>query len=78
MFNGSAGNRKTMSVCQSVACALKCNAKAPHDRVLWHPFLVATSNVAFFTLLTFLLHFLPALLVDTALRLSGNKAWYVV
>lgn len=73
VFNASAAHRRTLSVCESIECALKSNERAPHDRVLWHPFVVVASSVAWFTVLCCLLHFLPALLVDTALRLVGQR-----
>ncbi|XP_052130700.1 fatty acyl-CoA reductase 1 [Frankliniella occidentalis] len=77
VYNCSAAHRKTLSVCDSIECALKSNARAPHDRVLWHPFVVATSSVAVFTLLSFLLHFLPAVLVDAMLILASRRPWLV-
>lgn len=54
---------------------LKCIEKNPHDRILWYPFVIVTSRVWLFTLLTCILHFFPALIIDTGLRLTGNKPW---
>ncbi|XP_034251022.1 fatty acyl-CoA reductase 1-like [Thrips palmi] len=75
VYNCSAAHRKTLSVCDSIACALKSNEVAPHDRVLWHPFVVVTSSMAAFTALTCLLHFAPALLLDLGLRVAGRRTW---
>ncbi|KAK3917236.1 Putative fatty acyl-CoA reductase [Frankliniella fusca] len=75
VYNCSAAGRKTLSVYDSITCALKSNELAPHDRVLWHPFVVMSSSVTVFTLLSVLFHFLPALFVDAGLRLAGRRPW---
>lgn len=75
VYNCSAANRKTLSVCESIECALKSNAIAPHDRTLWHPFVVTTSSLPLFTVLTALLHFVPAVFLDLGVWLAGRKPW---
>ncbi|KAJ1526611.1 hypothetical protein ONE63_008197 [Megalurothrips usitatus] len=71
VYNGCASQRKTLPVRELVACALRSCRRAPHDRVLWHPSVAMTGSVAWFTFLSCLLHFLPAIAVDAVCRVTG-------
>lgn len=75
VFNGCSSNKKTLKVQEIMELGLKCVEKNPHDRILWYPFVFVTSSKLMFTLLTCIFHFFPALIVDTLMRLTGNKPW---
>lgn len=75
VFNGCSSNKKTLKVQEIMELGLKCIEKTPHDRILWYPFVFVTNKKWLFTLLTCIFHFFPAIIIDTMLRLTGNKAW---
>ncbi|EDW68202.1 uncharacterized protein Dvir_GJ22673 [Drosophila virilis] len=45
----------------------------PVNQAIWFPFTILTSNLWLIKLLTLLYHHLPGFLIDTALRLKGQK-----
>ncbi|CAG7824272.1 unnamed protein product [Allacma fusca] len=47
--------------------------KTPFNDVFWYPSVVALRNKIAFSVLNFLLHYLPALIADTIATLSGKK-----
>ncbi|XP_028031416.1 fatty acyl-CoA reductase wat-like [Bombyx mandarina] len=57
--------------------ALEFAAKMPSPKALWDVFVVFTASPTLFLLLTWILQYLPAYIVDTFLKVTGNKPRFV-
>ncbi|KAK9507268.1 hypothetical protein O3M35_007169 [Rhynocoris fuscipes] len=53
--------------------AMKIHERSPLQQVLWYPFIRSRQNLTIFRLEAIYKHLLPALLVDTILKLLGKK-----
>ncbi|KAG7201517.1 hypothetical protein KM043_004269 [Ampulex compressa] len=72
VFNCSAWNTRCLSTGEVIAMALRCRTEIPVEPV-WTSSTIITKSWFVFNVLTFLCHLLPAVLVDTTLKLSGRK-----
>lgn len=73
VYNCSANEIMRVAAKEVIALGLRTNAKLPLDGVLWYPRTTITTNRVIYYIMTLLLHLLPALIIDSILKLSGKK-----
>lgn len=73
IYNCSSAAVKPVPMSKMVAMARPLAAEIPFDDVLWPTYALTTSSRVVLLFGTLLLHMVPALVIDTVLRLQGRK-----
>ena len=73
VYNFSSAVVKPVTTGEIREMARKVDAEYPLDNMMMEPLGILTSSLTFLLIGTLILHMIPAILIDTALRLSGRK-----
>ncbi|XP_014207378.1 putative fatty acyl-CoA reductase CG5065 [Copidosoma floridanum] len=73
VYNCSASDRKSISMSEIVEMGLLHTKDIPLEGILWIPNITISTNKFVYYILTMLLHILPALMIDSILKVSGRK-----
>ncbi|KAJ8688008.1 hypothetical protein QAD02_023803 [Eretmocerus hayati] len=77
VYNCSSADIKSISMVEIAEMGLRYVHEIPLDDVIWKPSLIIARDKMTYYILTLLLHFLPALLIDSLLKLAGRKPMLV-
>nr|XP_033328836.1 putative fatty acyl-CoA reductase CG5065 [Megalopta genalis] len=73
VYNCTSHNICSVAGRELIAIGLRSNEKLPVDGVLWYPRTTMTSSRFVYYILTLLLQLLPSLVIDSILKMTGQK-----
>nr|XP_003707964.1 PREDICTED: putative fatty acyl-CoA reductase CG5065 [Megachile rotundata] len=73
VYNCTSHEVRRIVIRELVTMGLRTNEKIPLEGIIWYPRTFLTSNRFLHYVLTLLIHVLPALIIDGAIKLSGGR-----
>ena len=73
VYNCSTADIKSISMAEVAEMGVRFMEKIPLEGAIWKPSITIARNKVVYYLLTLILHIIPALFIDAALKLSGRK-----
>lgn len=73
VYNGTSDGITRISIKELVALGFRKTDEVPLEGIVWYPRTMVTNSGLLHYVLTMILHLLPALIIDTALRVSGRR-----
>jgi fatty acyl-CoA reductase len=73
VYNVSSGNKKHITIKTLLDDGMEIMAENPLNNMLWKPYVYITENRIIYYWRMILVHLIPALLVDSLLKLAGKK-----
>ncbi|XP_015435416.1 PREDICTED: putative fatty acyl-CoA reductase CG5065 [Dufourea novaeangliae] len=77
VYNSTSYKIRRIVIRDLVEMGLRVNEKIPLEGIIWYPRTILTPSRMLHYILTLLVHLLPALLIDSALKLTGRRPMLV-